>query len=237
MKKILFLLFVLPCFVQAQTDVYTIYGTGIQSFYNEEYKEAIIQFDAAIATKNDFMLAYYYKGFSLLKLNLSEEAIQQFTIAIQLDSTFKDAYKNRAEAYKLLNRYDLAAAEYEFLITESPNYYQFYKDLGLCYYYLRQYELADLAYQKYLEEAIDDYETHFKRGLANYYANNFKQAILDFTQVITINPKYISALDMRGLSYQKYNMIDQACEDWNTATKNGYTISKENLVKYCITEK
>ena len=41
---------------------------------------------------------------------------------------------------------------------------------------------------------------------------------------------------MRGQSYQRYNLIDNACQDWESARKKGYSYAQENFVKFCKEE-
>lgn len=235
MKKLLLLLTTIPFLSFAQTDIYTIYGLGIQSFYQTSYDDAVLHFDQCIEMQDDFMLGYYYRGLSYAKTNQFEAAIKDFSSALLIDSTYKDALVNRAETYLKYKKYAQSAADFESLVSSNPNYHLFYRALGLSYYYMRQYEISDLAYAKYLSVATDDFETHFQRGMANLYGNNFNQAIQDFTTVLNLNPTYYSALDMRGLSFQKNNMILKACEDWDLAVKSGYSIAIDNVKKYCIT--
>ncbi|MCB0509470.1 MAG: tetratricopeptide repeat protein, partial [Bacteroidetes bacterium] len=122
------------------------------------------------------------------------------------------------------------------LISSNSNVRAPYKTLGLCYYYQRSYPLANEAYAFYLEENDKDYEAWFQKGLCNFYYADFENAIKEFSQVLQINPNYISALDWRAQAYQKANYIKNACKDWKEAVELGYSSSQEFLDKYCFEE-
>lgn len=237
MKSLFVAFLVLPFVVFAQQDdekkAFELYGEGIKYFYSNDFENALVKFNEAIALKQDFQYAYYNRGLSQYKLKNYTEAATDLSVVLKLDSNNIDAYKNRGLAYMKINEYDNALSDFQHLIAFNPSVLEPYKYLGLCYYYKRKYKLANEAFSIYLESYFDDTEVWFQKGLSNYYYADFDVAIKDFTEVLNLNANYITALEWRGKAYQKANLIKKACEDWNTAVSKNLESSKALLQQYC----
>ena len=100
---------------------------GIIDFRRGKFDSAIEHISKSIEMKNDFAVAYFYRGASYHSLEEYDEAMMDYTKAISLDENMTDAYYNRAKI--ILTRKDIenpkienAIKDLEKAIELDPNF-------------------------------------------------------------------------------------------------------------------
>ena len=86
---------------------------GNMEFEQEQYAEAIADFNETIRLKPNFADAYYNRGIAKYKLGQHESALIDFDETIRLKPNFADAYHNRGVARVSLGFYDSGIADFD----------------------------------------------------------------------------------------------------------------------------
>jgi tetratricopeptide (TPR) repeat protein len=173
-----------------------------------------------------FADAYYYRGLS------SSEGIQDFTKAIQLNSTFSAAYFERGltqiSRVSYNDEIDVRARQnaikdFSQTIRLNPNYARAYYYRGRAYSgvdnskAVMDYAQAlriDSRTHPYDPDVLRDYlralETspkqsmdYYRRGIVRRHFGDYSGAILDFNQVIRLDPKFAKTYYYRELVSSK----------------------------------
>lgn len=85
-----------------QVSVQSLYMQGHQLYTQNKFKEAIEQFDKALAKDSTYLLAWCYKGMVLNRLARCSEAISAFDSALRLDKDCIYAFAGKAETLEKL---------------------------------------------------------------------------------------------------------------------------------------
>lgn len=75
---------------------------------------------------------------------------------------------------------------------------------------------------------------YFAMGHAHFEKKEYNEAIVVYTAAITINPRYASAFNARGLCYLKLNQLEQAENDYNKAIEINPTFAVAHYNKGLI---
>lgn len=89
---------------------------GIADFRRGKFESAIEHISKSIEMKNDFAVAYFYRGACYHSLEEYNEAMMDYTKAISLDDSMTDAYYNRAKI--VLTRKDIENPKIENAISD-----------------------------------------------------------------------------------------------------------------------
>ena len=113
-----------------------------------EYVDAIVAYEKAVAIKPDFALAYYNLGGAYGKLKNYTHAIASYKKAIAIKPEDASAYCGMGRAYHELKQYPEALSTYEKCIAIKADYGEAYYWMGRAYHKLKQYPEALSAYEK-----------------------------------------------------------------------------------------
>ncbi len=89
---------------------------GIVDFGRGKFESAIEYITKSIEMKDDFSVAYFYRGACYHSLEEYDEAMMDYSKAIKLDPKMTDAYYNRAKI--ILTRKDIQAPKIENAIKD-----------------------------------------------------------------------------------------------------------------------
>jgi len=98
---------------------------GLAMFYqeNDQYDNAIIQYDSILKINPKYKFAYFNLGYiHLVYLNVYATAVKHFTSAIACDSAYAEAYYNRGYSYELMGNVLNARLDYKKALELKPNY-------------------------------------------------------------------------------------------------------------------
>jgi tetratricopeptide (TPR) repeat protein len=182
-------------------------------------REAVTQFDQAVALNPRYIVAYFLRACVKYNLNDLQGALADFNQAISLNPKLTAAYYNRGSLkhFKLSDSQG-ALADYNQAISLNPKVADIYYNRGL----LKHEKLNDL------QGALADYnqsislnpkfaEAYTNRGLLKHLKLDDPQgALVDYNQAISLNPKLAAAYASRGvLKYEKLNDLEGALADHN----------------------
>ncbi len=106
---------------------------GLKHTANQQYAQALTDFENAIAINPNYLRAYTGRGNTYDSLKQYDQAIADYTHAITIDSKNVDAYFRRGLSKSELKRYDEAIADYDRAIALNPNYANAYHGRGRAY--------------------------------------------------------------------------------------------------------
>ena len=119
------------------------YYKGKTYFNNEEYDQAIFEFQRAVKIDQDFKGAYLYLGKTYFKLEDLEAAEREVREALRIDSTYqfavellgeiKQKHKERGDSYRNRKAYTEALKSYQQAISIDDKYKEAYNNLGIVY--------------------------------------------------------------------------------------------------------
>jgi protein O-mannosyl-transferase len=185
------------------------------------YRQAIEDFDKAIAIIPIYAEAYYNRGISYWHLGNEMQALRDFDKAIEIDPRHAEIYYKRGIIYASRGNYSQAIGDFDRAIEINP------KDAGIYYYRgnvyssLGNYRQAIGDLDKAIEIMPKYAEAYYKRGISYWRLGNSSQAIGDFDKTIESNPKFAEAYYSRGYVYGQLGNDGQAIEDLKTAARLG----------------
>jgi tetratricopeptide (TPR) repeat protein len=216
--------------------------SGMDKYYDEDFKGAIDDFTKAIELDSNFVDAYSSRGYAKNNLKDYKGAIADFSKSILLDPGNVNNYLMRAKIRDVVLDYKEAINDYTKGIELYPKSYGLYSQRGLLKRKTNDYEGAIADFTKSIElnyyhnytELLDKITTsendsivgsayadaYYYRGLSKKALKDYTGAIKDFTFVLEIN---IRVFD-KGFNFE-VNDLNQ---------KNGYYLNKtttSNLIE------
>jgi tetratricopeptide (TPR) repeat protein len=184
-------------------------------------KEAVKQFDRAVALNPRYIIAYFLRAYVKDLLNDSQGALADYNQVIALNPKLAEAYNNRGGLKKdKLNDSQGALADFNQAISLDPKFPGAYNNRGS----LKARKLNDS------QGALADYNqaisldpkyvvAYNNRGnLKRERLNDVQGALADYNQAIYLDPKFPGAYNNRGsLKAQKLNDAQGALADYNQA--------------------
>ncbi len=175
-----------------RAEVY--HSQGEERIAVKEYKDAIVDFDKAIALNPEHVRAYYKRGKAKYHINNYIGAIDDCTHAIKLNPEHARAYNGRGVAKMGLGRSELKSGDtekalhlyqetiddYTRAIKIDPTDADFYQNRGGARFMLGEFE--------------------FENGNTKKARHLYQEAINDCTQGIKIDPKDAGAYRNRGIA-------------------------------------
>ena len=88
------------------------YNSGTEYLEQEQYNQAIVDFDEAIRLDPQYAKVYSNRGLAYINLGQYERAILDYDEAIRLDPQYGNAYYNRGIAYENLGQQEQADLDF-----------------------------------------------------------------------------------------------------------------------------
>lgn len=168
------------------------YKEGQKCFQSDNYEEAAINYQKAIALNSKRADYYIEYGLTLIALEQYEESLAQF------DS----AYLER----------DIQ------MINENNK--RVYRGKGIAYYHMLQYEKAieqfDLALL--MDELTElDMDILYYKGSTQEKIGSYKEAVETYTSILSHNKEDAAIYDARALAYSKLGDYEKSLTDYDMA--------------------
>lgn len=159
------------------------YSQGLKEYKAENYKDAILYFEKAVATDSVFTFAWDNLGICYRRTDDYDKAIYAYKKSLELDPNGTTALQNIAVAYKYKKEYKLAIDAYDRLAVIDKNNPEVFYGLGDIYTFsLNDYEkgLDNMckAYNKYVEQQ-SPYRSDAEKIISTIYSEMKKQNKLD----------------------------------------------------------
>ena len=175
--------------------------------HNQNYELAIADCNQALSLGYDDDEVYEVRAMSYLNLDKADEAIADCDHIIANNPKNSAAYKIRAGAYVLKNDYDASLADCKSALELDPTD----EDLKS-----RMHDIEQLKIARDSDPQAKEMDL-FAVGMENFKAQRFDKAIENFTKMLELNSKNVTALKLRGAAYAASNDLDKAIVDWEKA--------------------
>jgi tetratricopeptide (TPR) repeat protein len=157
----------------------THFNNGVKMGIDEDFEQAIEEFEKAIELNPLFAEAFLYKGLAEIELQNFDQAIKDFTITIELDPAFSD----QAHYFRGLTRYfknenQSAIDDFTVAIRMNPDFVSFYQR-GKANLKLKEFRRALQDFDIALRLKEDFYEANLYRGINLYYLEMYEAALQD----------------------------------------------------------
>lgn len=169
---------------------------GTQDLNQQDYRQAVENFDIAIENNPESPIFYENRGYAHRSLGDYEQAIEDYTQAIQLDAEVEYPYFYRAYVYVLLKEYELAIVDQTEAIRLNPTNALYYTDRGATKRRLGDFEGAIEDYDEAIKLAPNDAGNYFVRAMAYAFIEDFDGAVADYEKVFELDPEYSSVIHL-----------------------------------------
>lgn len=115
---------------------------GIELSRNGDWEGGIALFDRAIASNQNLVRAYYYRGLAYYNLGNIENAIADYNSSLDLDSKQVEVYLNRATAFLALDNIQSSIIDLQIIFSLDPNCDRAYKLRANICLRLQEYDRA-----------------------------------------------------------------------------------------------
>lgn len=224
-----------------------LFYSGLQSFTDGEYADALARFEKAIAQQKDAVItarATFWKGETQFVLNDFKNALLTFKQFIGFDEAtttpeFKNSNYNIAYAYFKMKEYNQAGNYFQKHIekgTDKERLNDAYLRLADCRFVTSKYWPAMEAYAKVIEQkSVDADYAFYQRAISYGFVGKNEKKIENLVSFLQSYPKSEyrdDALYELGNTYVTENKDDQAIKTYDQLIKefeNGSFVSKAIL--------
>jgi tetratricopeptide (TPR) repeat protein len=196
------------------------------------YKNAVDEFDRAIALKPDFADAFYNRGRAKYKCVSCKgdrfDAIYDLEKAIQLNPNFAEAYYHRGLIicdYGKEGCEKQKIADFDKAIQLKPDFADAYFERGKHKYRLKKYAQAVADFDKAIPLKADFIDAFMYRGLSKNELEHYAEAVLDFDKAAHV--QYPEANVLYGRATAKWHL-----KQFEAAHKDSMWAERINFVSY-----
>ena len=190
---------------------------GLAASNDKKFKEAIRNYNKAIALSPRFAFAYNNRGNAKDSLGRHKEAIRDYDKAIRLNPSLAEAYSNRGNAKSSLGRYEEAIRDYDKAVELNPRFASAYYNRGNAKISLGDYKEAIQDYSKAIVLNPNYASAYNNRGFAKDSLGRYEEAIEDYDKAIELNPRFASAYNNRGFAKGILRRYEEAIRDHDKA--------------------
>ena len=208
-------------------------NAGISKFETEDYEDAVVYFDRALALNPENIKTYNAKSFALFALKKYEKVIANNLEAIKFDSTDYKPYYNMANARLELNQVEGAIEDYARAIKIKPNEADIYLNRGTGYYRTGAYfkAIEDFNFAQKLDKNLPF--VFYNRAKAYLKMDSIDLAIEDLTKMVSMMPKHGEAHYWLGLSKILQGNKEEGCLSLKNSKALGFKNALEAINKNC----
>jgi tetratricopeptide (TPR) repeat protein len=240
-----FFIVALTAFTSAQVmkkEAVQPFNDGLKKSLAGDYKEALADFQTALAADKDYRI-YYQIGFAQMKLNNMDEAIKNFNSSIAANPEFDAAYDDLGNVYYSQGKYQDAINNFEKVLSTSSNNSlkstaKF--NLALCYTQLAYAAEANKDYKQAISDlnkavGYDNYDAAYFALSRNYVENKQYNDAIGAAQKALKYRKQISETGpdyYLGIGYSQKGEMKKAAEYLKKAEKDSvYKTDAEIVLK------
>lgn len=196
-------------------------------------KEAMNDYNQAIAIDPTNFMCYINRAFLLEKTNNIDRAISDYGQALKLNPEFSKGWDVRGAL--LLNKglYDQAQKHFEKAIDTDSMFAEAYYHKGLTYSLTGNFVSATKDFEKAISLDANQPQYYFDLGNASFFQNEYSQAIMHYSKAIELSPANPDYYYSRGYTKFKTDDISGGCEDMQKADKLGNKKAAGLMEQWC----
>ena len=227
--------------IQPSSHIYNVLG-NVYLFDLNDYDNALLSYQSAIMIDSTDIYPYINRINIYEELEEYEKILADLNTLISLEPNNAKNYINRADLLSDQSKFDLALADYAkaFDLSSNPDdKARLINNRALIYGDQGKKELEIEEYSKAIEitqEAL----WYANRGIAYQSLEQFDKALIDYNQMILLDPDNLETWNTRGLFFQEQLEYQNAINDFNQSLKidknNPYTHYYISDISYDIGE-
>jgi len=164
------------------------YDQGVMYFNHQNYDEAVISFEKALATNPNLLHAYNYLGNIFQEKKQFDKSILSYEKALQINPSDPTAYINLGIVFHNTNEHEKAIQYFKAALRINPNLYQAYEYMGFSLSIVGDIEKAIESYQSALLINPNSEMTLVNLGNIIAKQGRLNEAENLFTHALQINP-------------------------------------------------
>ncbi len=211
------------------------YNLGVVFAQQGRIKEAISQFQKALAIKPDYAKPHFNLGNSFLQQGRMEEAIAYYQKALTINPDDEEVHNNLGNVFLQQGRIDEAISRYQKALAINPNYAEAHNNLGSAFRQQGRMEEAIAQFQKALEIKSDYAEVHNNLGVVFTQQGRMEEAISQFQKALEIKPDYAEAHYNLGNAFLQQGRMEEAIAQFQKAlTINPDYVGAQNNMAWVL---
>lgn len=183
----------------------------------ENYSEAIHNFNMAIIAKPNDFEGYFLRGIAKYSLNDFSGAVKDFTKTLDIHPLYVRAYHYRGISNDRLGNFADAKNDYNKAIKLDPFDPELHIALGSTKLHLNEFENAIASFDTALIISPNNANAYINRGVAKRFLNRLDEAIEDLDKAVYYDFFNIEALVRRGIIQMESEKYQEAMNDFNNA--------------------
>ena len=185
----------------------------------ENYSDAMYNFNKAIIAKPKDFEGYFLRGIAKYSLNDYIGAVNDFTKTLELHPLYVRAYHYRGVANDRLGNYADAKRDYSKAIALDPFDAELHIAMGSTKLHLNEFENAISSFDTAIIINPNNANAYINRGIAKRYLERLDDAIADLNKAVYYDFFNIEALVRRGIIHMEREQYQDAMLDFNNALK------------------
>ena len=166
---------------------------GVCNKANNQFNDAIDDFNHAVSIKPDYAEAYYNLGVTLREIGDSDHAIESYKKALKHNNHYPKAHNNLGQIYLVMGDLDLALDHLEWAVALQPEFSDAHNNLGSAYLGSNKVLDAIESYKKAVSLNPSFSIAFNNLGIGYQRIGKFDLASENFENAIKLNPDYATA--------------------------------------------
>jgi tetratricopeptide (TPR) repeat protein len=180
-------------------------------------REAVLDFDRAIAIWDDYAGAYLNRGTAYMDLGQYDRAVSDLGRAIDLSPDAALAFYNRGRALGFLGRPLEAIRDFDEAVKLRADYAGAYGNRGAAYMTLGQYDRAMSDLGRAIEGDPNFAMAYGNRGTLYLRKGQYELALRDLDKAVGLGVDYPTAYYNRGMACMRLGLSDRAADSFGGA--------------------
>lgn len=185
----------------------------------ENYSDAMYNFNKAIIAKPNDFEGYFLRGIAKYSLNDYIGAVNDFSKTLEIHPLYVRAYLYRGIANDRLGNYADAKKDYTRAISLDPYDAELHIAMGSTKLHLNEFESAVASFDTAIIIHPDNANAYINRGIAKRYLERLDDAIADLDKAVYYDFFNVEALVRRGIIQMEREQYKDALLDFNNALK------------------
>lgn len=185
----------------------------------ENYSDAIYNFNKAIIAKPKDFEGYFLRGIAKYSLNDYIGSVEDFNKTLEIHPLYVRAYHYRGIANDRLGNYADAKKDYAKAIALDPYDAELHIAMGSTLLHLNEFEDAVASFDTAIIIKPDNAYAYINRGIAKRYLDRLDDAIDDLNKAVYYDFFNAEALVRRGIIQMERENYHDALLDFNKALK------------------
>lgn len=199
----------------------------------KRYDEAIGYYSQYIQLNPKDFRGYFNRGTTEYNAGKHQDGISDFSRCLALNPIYKEAYYYRAKCKQAIRLYDKAIEDYSHVLSKDSLNVGFLKARADCFVKMEDHEAA----LKDLNAAsqVNKLDGHIYQARAEVKAamGQLYEAIVDYDMVEMLIPEFKMVHYLKGNLYLELGMMDEACQEWQTALDHGVVVADRTHLNHC----